>query len=473
MPLSRRDFLQASGLTVAGLALPTPGPWAQAPLQALGTGAVPGQGAENSMVISNVAVFDARTRQHRRGQSVLVRGDRILAVGPAAGFAVPDGARVLDGTGKYLIPGLIDAHVHTTHVLHAAGMTGDAVLPLYLQYGVTSVRSTGDQLPAQRLLQRMSDAEPGKYPRLFMCSPLIDGAPVRHPDTGWTLTDPAEVRPFVAQMKAWDVATLKLYIGVTREIGQRVIAEGHAQGMRVAGHLQRYHPAEAAADGIDVLEHIYTVADFVREVPDDRYSFRPESAATQRLIETLVRHGTAVDPTLMVFWGALFFPDDLAVTEHPDNAIVPARLREWWRGDNLARSAALRDIPMERRRRTFADYQALVGMLHRAGVPILVGTDAPEPQVPPGASMHHEMELLVESGMSAGEVLAAATLGNARALQAEDRLGTVEPGRLADLVLLDADPLVSIGNTRRMSAVVRSGVVLISRENSPHTERPR
>lgn len=451
MTLTRRDFMAAGGLAAAGLVLPS---------RLLSAGEIPR--LEDALVISNVSVFDARVQQYRRGQSVLVRGDRIVAVGPAASFANPPGARVIDGVGKYLIPGLIDAHVHTTHVLHAAGLTGDAVLPLYVQHGVTSVRSTGDQLPAQRFLQRLSDAEPAKYPRVFMCSPFIDGAPVRHPDTGWTLTDPGQVPAFVAQMKSWDVGTLKLYVGVTRDVGQRVIAEGHAQGMRVAGHLQRYHPLDAVADGIDVLEHIYTVADFVRDVPNDRYSFRPESAATQRFIEALVKHGTTVDPTLMVFWGTLFFPDDPAVTEHPDNAIVPARLRDWWRGDNIARLASVRDVPMERRRRTFADYQTLVGMLHRAGVPILVGTDAPEPQVPPGASLHHEMELLVQSGMRPAEVLAAATLGNARALQAEDRLGTVEPGRLADLVLLDADPLTDIRNTRRIRVVLRAGMVAVN-----------
>lgn len=449
MSFTRRDFMAASGLAAAGLAVPL---W---PSRFLAAGERPR--AEDALVISNASVFDARTLQHRRGQSVLVRGDRIVAIGPAVSFATPAGARVIDGTGKFCIPGLIDAHVHTTHVLHAAGLTGDAVLPLYVHYGVTSVASVGDQLPAQRFLQRMSDAEPTKYPRIFMSSPFIDGSPVRHPDTGWSLTDPAQVRAFVAQMKAWEVETLKLYIGVTREVGQRVIAEGHAQGMRVVGHLQRYHPLEAVADGIDVLEHIYTVADFVREVPDDRYSFNPDSAATQRFIEALVKQGTAVDPTLMVFWGTLFFPDDLAVTEHPDNAIVPKRLHDWWRGDNLVRAEAVRGVPMARRRKTFADYQKLVGMLHRAGVPILVGTDAPEPQVPPGASLHHEMELLVESGMRPGEVLAAATLGNARALKADDRIGVVEPGRIADLVLLDADPLERITHTRRISAVLRAG----------------
>ena len=99
-------------------------------------------------------------------------------------------------------------------------------------------------------------------------------------------------------------------------------------------------------------------------------------------------------------------------------------------------------------------------MLHDAGVPLLVGTDAPEPQVAPGASLHHEMELLVEAGMSEREVLTAATLENARILKQEERLGSVEPGRVADLVILDADPLADIRNSRRVSRVVHTGHVL-------------
>jgi imidazolonepropionase-like amidohydrolase len=117
-------------------------------------------------------------------------------------------------------------------------------------------------------------------------------------------------------------------------------------------------------------------------------------------------------------------------------------------------------VPVERRRKTFADYQTFVGMLKRAGVPILVGSDSPNHHIAPGASLHQEMEFLAASGMSAGEVLAAATLGNARALKAEDRFGSVEPGWSADLVLLEADPLVAISNSRRISVVVRAGVIV-------------
>ena len=456
MTLTRRDFLAASGLAVAGLTV--------AP-RLLRAGRTPA--ADDALVIANVSVFDARTMQHRRGQSVLVRGDRITAIGPAARFAVPEGAQVIDGTGKYLIPGLIDVHMHMTEMLRFAGLTGEEVLPTYLRYGVTTVRSTGDLPERQQALRRVAEVEPGRYPRLYFGSPLIDGDPAYHPSYSQVITDVADVRPFVTRMKGHEIDTLKLYIGVAREVGQRVIAEGHAQGMQVVGHLRRYTPMEAAADGIDVIEHLFTLTDLAREVPDDRYSFNPHSAAAQRLIESLVRYGTAVDPTLTVVWGTLFFPDDPAVSEQADHALAPTAMRELWRRENVARSATARAVPVERRRKTFADYQTFVGMLRRAGVPILVGSDAPNVHIAPGASLHREMEFLAASGMTTGEVLAAATLGNARALRADDRIGSVEPGRSADLVLLEADPLQAISNTRRIGAVVRAGRVITFNAETP------
>jgi imidazolonepropionase-like amidohydrolase len=455
MTFSRRDFVAASGLAMAGLTLPSRLVHAGTPW-----------GANDALVIANVSVFDARALQHRRGQSVLVRGDRIAAIGPAPSFAVPEGARVIDGTGKFLIPGLIDVHMHMTEMLRYAGLTGEEVLPLYSQYGVTTVRSTGDIPERQQELRRVTEADPARYPRIFTASPLIDGAPAYYPDYAHSLTDVAEVRPFVARMKAAETHTLKLYIGVSREVGQRVIAEGHAQGMRVVGHLRRYTPLEAAADGIDVLAHIMSVADVAREVPDDRFSFDPNSAKAQRLLETLARSGTAVDPTFVVVWGTLFFSDDPAVSNHPDFAVVPSGLRERWRAENVTRAVTAASTPVARRRKTFADYQRFVGMLHRAGVPILVGTDAPNMHVAPGVAVHQEMKFLTESGMTNAEVLAAATLENARALGVDDRIGTVEPGRVADLVLLDADPLLAITATRRIRAVIRAGALAMHTEEA-------
>lgn len=339
-------------------------------------------------------------------------------------------------------------------------MTGDDILPLFLAHGVTSVRSTGDNVPAQGLLRRYAASHPDRCPRIYAGSYLIDGPVLDHPDVGWSLTDPEKVPEFVARMAAWEVSTLKIYVGVERPVGRRIIEEGHRRGLAVTGHLERYPTPQAVEDGIDCLEHIYTVADFARTDPADRHSFDPGSDATKRLIAQIVAKNVAVDPTLMVFWGTLFFVDVPEVIEHPDNHLVPKRLRDYWLEDNPRRLQSFSAGSLSVRQRTFRRYQELVGLLHRAGARILAGTDAAEPQVAPGGSLHHELALLVESGMTPADVLAAATLENARILHQESSLGSIEPGKLADLVVLEADPLAKIVNTRRIRHVIRGGVVL-------------
>ncbi len=162
----------------------------------------------------------------------------------------------------------------------------------------------------------------------------------------------------------------------------------------------------------------------------------------------------------MVFWGTLLFMDVPEVYDHPDHATMPRRLRAFWDKDRDRRALDWGAAPLSVREGTWEKFLRLTGMLREAGVPLLVGTDAPEPQVAPGASLHHEMEFLVEAGLSPAEVLSAATLENARILREEANLGTIEPGRVADLVLIDADPLDDIRNTRRVSTVVRGGRVL-------------
>ena len=147
-----------------------------------------------------------------------------------------------------------------------------------------------------------------------------------------------------------------------------------------------------------------------------------------------------------------------------DNQPMPRRLLEFWHADNPRRLTSFSSGPIDIRRRTFERYQELTGLLHQAGVPILVGTDAPEPQVPPGTSMHHEMELLVESGMSPAEVLTSATLTNAGVLGEAQRLGSIEEGKSGDMVLVDANPLDDIRNSRRISRVIMRGVPLVPAE---------
>src|ERR1019366_8394073 len=158
---------------------------------------------------------------------------------------IPFGARVIDARGKYIIPGLIDAHVHLVHVLDFAHITGQEILPLFLANGVTSVRDTGDQVVAEKLLAGYAEAQPDVAPRIFICSPFVDGEPPFHEDNGvsWSTNNPKEVPAFVEDMAAWGVTTVKLYVGTERPVGRKVIEEAHRRGLIVAGHrlLARSH----------------------------------------------------------------------------------------------------------------------------------------------------------------------------------------------------------------------------------------
>ena len=461
--IDRRDFVRGAALTGAGLALGCGGQDRPAD-RVSATGDAAGEAPDRALLIDRAGVFDVRAGAMRPDTSVLVRAGRIEAVAPAAELNADSdaaaGAARIDGAGLFVLPGLIDAHVHVTHILYQSHMTGDEVLPFYLGHGVTSIRSTGDNVPAQRLIERYADDHPEISPNVFRCSFLIDGNPPWHPDVGWYLASPADVDPFVADMAAWGVKTLKIYVGTGREVGRRVIEVGHEHGLVVSGHLLDYHTADAVRDGLDCVEHIYTVSNFLLDDPDDRHSINLDSDEARRLVDVIAEHGARVDPTLMVFWGTLLFMDLPEVYGHPDHDSMPARLKTFWDRDRERRSLDWGAAPVSVREGTWEKYLRLTGMLHEAGVQLLVGTDAPEPQVAPGASLHHEMEFLVEAGMPAREVLSAATLENARILKEDGNRGAVEAGLEADLVLLEADPLEDIRNTRRIRTVVRAGRAL-------------
>jgi hypothetical protein len=336
------------------------------------------------------------------------------------------------------------------------------VLPAFLAAGVTSVRSTGDEIVAQTLVARFAAAHPERCPRVFTCSFLLDADPPIHRDIGLPITDPGRVPAVVADMLAWKVTTLKVYAGSGRAVGRKVIEEGHKHGLVVTGHLANYPAQEAVEDGIDCLEHITSVFDFVippdvRRQPDHRATLDLDNPQAKALIALLARRKVPVDPTLTVFKNMLLLSDLPEVNRHADNDHVPARLRTYW--DAYRQGQGLAPATRERRRQEFRKYQELTGALFRAGVPLLAGTDAPEPYCPPGLALHQELELLVESGLPPAAVLQAATINNARALRQDGQLGSVEPGKLADLLILDADPTADIRNTRKIAHVIRGGIV--------------
>ena len=194
-----------------------------------------------ALVLRGGTIFDSRRAIMLSNQTIVIRGDRIESVGPSSTAPkIPRDARVLDLRGKFIIPGLIDAHVHLVHQLDDAHLTGDEVLPMFLAAGVTTIRDTGDTVVPQKMIARFAEAHSESCPRVFLCSPLIDGAPPIHRDIGWSLTDPDAVPAFVEDMANWGVTTLKIYAGTDRKVGRRVIEEGHQRGLVVTAHLGRY-----------------------------------------------------------------------------------------------------------------------------------------------------------------------------------------------------------------------------------------
>jgi Amidohydrolase family len=409
-----------------------------------------------SIAITNVSVFDSPNEQMLPPQSVLIEGGRIKAVGAAV--SIPKDAQLIDGHGQFLIPGLIDAHVHLVHLSDRTHVAGEEFLPLFLGAGVTSVRSTGDGVEAEKRIAQYVEKHPELCPQIYLASPLVDGDPPFHNDVGLAITKTGQIPMLVDEWQHAGVTTVKLYVGTTREIGQQVIAEAHQRGLVVTGHLGRYAAQDAVADGIDCLEHIWSVIDYIVPRGQTRANVDLNNPRAQQLIAAIKQHNVAVDPTLVVFRDMVTLGDQPEFVQHPDNARVPERMKVGWQ--HLLQERQFTPESLGDRQAEFRKYEELTGVLYRAGVPLLAGTDAPEPSVCPGFSLHQELELLVESGLPAAAALSCATLHNARILKQDKNLGSIEAGKQADLVLLRNDPVKDIRNTRSIAKVIHAGLVL-------------
>jgi imidazolonepropionase-like amidohydrolase len=284
---------------------------------------------------------------------------------------------------------------------------------------------------------------------------------------------------------------IKLYVTVTPETARRAVRAAHARGLRVFMHQQATWGADAADAGVDCLEHLMVFGglapeadrpDAARMTPFEyggwlwRWFHEVDLAGprVRDLIGRMVDAGTALDPTLVLFAarpGAM--ADDMGDTDvdDPERAPAIAYLAPETVADIAGRWAERRraadgasEAARARTRTAWAKFLELVGMFHRAGGVVLAGTDCPNVAIVPGYSLHRELELLTRTGMSAMDVLVAATRRPAERLDRAHEFGTIEPGRSADMLLLSADPLTDIKNTRRVERVIARGQVLTSDE---------
>ncbi|MGQ0703011.1 MAG: amidohydrolase family protein [Gemmatimonadales bacterium] len=415
--------------------------------------------AQPGILITGVTVINGRDSLPQPSMTVVVEGRHITAVRRSGSQAVaihPD-ARRIDGRGKYLIPGLWDMHVH----LAVPGARD--VLPLYLKNGVTGVRDMGGdwaELSALRVQVR-SGALAG--PRMLTSGPYLEGNP--QPIPHLRVRSPDEALAAVDSLTRLGVDLVKLHTGLSGESYFAALRAAGARGLPTAGHVPRTIGARTASDsGLGSIEHLLgiplpcTPAESIALAPRFEVQAalgRCSSAPLEPLVATLVRNRTAVVPTFtaqyeIALWPGRKLPGDRYARHLPDTlrryvaAIFPMP-------DSIPPNAGRTG------KAVFAKRLAQVGALHRAGVMILPGTDAPLRNSPPGFGLHQELEWLAKAGLSNWAVLKAATLDVATFMGLADSLGTIEAGKLADLVLLDANPLDDIRNTRRIRTVILNG----------------
>jgi hypothetical protein len=405
--------------------------------------------------------------------TVVIAGSTITDVGKTAEVAIPKGARVLDVAGAYLIPGLWDMHVH----LFTDGRYNWA-FPLLVANGITGIREMGTDLPIERIHHVRQEIASGARvgPRTAWTGRILDGAGTGYPIAA-EVSQPVEGRRLVRLYKQQGADFIKVHDLLSRDTYLAIVDEAKREKIPLVGHPPFSATVVEASDlGQHSIEHLKDVLvsasrdesslrDQVRQVANQPTpnvsrtraeilaidSYDANKAAS--LFTRFVRNGTWHTPTLV---NKLTLAEADRASARDSWKYVPRSLQERWLRTWPKAPAVADDHGRSKYVRASAD---LTAALDRAGVQLLAGTDSPNPYVP-GFARQGELELMVEGGMTPLDALRTATINPARFLKKERELGTIEKGKLADLVLLYANPLQNISNVKRIAAVVVNGRLL-------------
>jgi imidazolonepropionase-like amidohydrolase len=431
------------------------------------------QTPESSVVIMHVTVINPGTSSVEPDRAVTIIGNEIASVSDAAHFRPSAQARVIDGMHQFLIPGLWDMHVHSAFGDWFPGGR-DIILPLFVANGVTGVRDMGGDIPV--LFAWRNDIASGKLigPRMVVAGPMLDGylpdgKNLRFPST-IPVTSIEEAIAAVDSLKAQHVDFIKTQSLISHDAYLAAATEAHKQGLPFVGHVpDAVRISEAVAVGQKSIEHMMGSSAACSSVEDRVIKGEIDTATLlnsydqkkcDQLMALLAKTQTWQVPTLVWERGGNLL-DQLDWKHQPLDRYVPASWRDvTWRRFKEQMTPGLLKDPLPLRQREVAHEFSLVGAMHRAGVPFLAGTDAaPGIYIVPGFSLHDEMANFVEAGFTPMEALQTATSNPARFLGRDD-VGSVAPGRFADLVLLAANPLDDIKNTKKINAVVINGKFL-------------
>ena len=439
-----------------------------------------------ALAITHVTIIDATGAPAQLDMTVLIANQRITAIGQSSELEIPRDAEVLNATGEFLIPGLVDMHVHLTGAGEPGG-SREFFLPLLIANGITTVRDMGGYL--ESLIPLRKEINQGKRlgPQIFFAGPYLDGSPPSF-QPSFVVTNGVEASEEVHSLIQRGVDFIKVQSILSRKAYFAIAEASKRAHISFVGHVpDRVTAAEASDAGQMSIEHLTGVLracskdeqrliqlqflpaakkvtsaqSLSRELAWQREllsSYTEEKA--RALYGKFARNQTWQVPTLILLKKDAFPTPESDPSKDPRRKFVPRHFLESWEKGTASRDKGTTPKEFALRTQLLAKSIQIVGSMNSAGVHIMAGTDSAAPYVFPGSALHEELALLVQAGLTPMQALQAATKNSAEFLGKLDSRGTVEQGKFADLLLLDADPLSDIQNTQKIRSVILRGRLL-------------
>jgi imidazolonepropionase-like amidohydrolase len=418
---------------------------------------------EAVVVLSNVRVIDGTGSAVRENQTIVIENGRITAVGPAGQVRLPAGARTLDLAGHTVLPGLIGMHDHTFYTTRGRSVQLQFSAPrLYLGSGVTTTRTTGGTSPYHEInMKRAIERGELPGPRMHLTGPYLTGP--GGAATMAQIASPEEAKRIVNYWADEGVTWFKAYTDISRDALRAAIAAAHARGLKFTGHLCSVSFREAVALGIDNLEHgLFTNSDYAPNKQPDRcpqgltgtlLNVNLDGPEVQQTLREMVSHGVAMTSTLAVY--ELSYPDRPPLDPRMLEALAPEAKDEYLATrQQISANAAQSPMP-----EVFRRAQAFERAFVKAGGLLTAGVDPTgNGGALPGFGDQRNYELLLEAGFTPVEAVRIMSLNGARVLGVDRQLGSIEAGKLADLVVLRGNPVTSPADIRNTTIVFKDGV---------------
>ena len=448
---------------------------------------------EDAICIQNISTVDPNNGLEEN-QTVVIKDGKIYKIADTATLLLSGENNIIDGTGKYLIPGLWDAHVHFAYIEELAPLMFD----MFLSNGITSVRDTGGKVDFVKDWKDKAIARRTAAPRVMMAGPLLDGEPnvydgsdASHPELSVGLGSVDDVTNQVNRLVGKDVDLLKAYEMLTPEQFRKVNELAKANGLKVTGHVPLSMDVISAANaGLNSMEHLRNLELSCVANSDELLAERQKMLAegsnmaggelrtsihraqrenalknydetkADEVLQVLKDRDVWQVPTLALntFLSNKYFADPEYQKSYSQ---LPDSIAQHWKN----RSIILKDYPMSEAFQAQVDFNLkMVKKVYEKGIPLMAGTDTPIAYLTPGLSLHIELEALVDAGIPPLEVLKAATYNPAKYFNMQHELGSIKENMYADLVILNANPLDDIQNTKLIDTVIKEGQVYVSED---------